>query len=222
MRILSLALVVFSLLAASLACSRADVPAPTMVPQSEPDPASNGTLPLWAAVTPAPTVGPTLLPLPAPTETSPPIYFDREEIEEGTVTLDIPRIAVSATIEVASEIDYTVVDNNPNWVPELSEIGQPGVALIYGHRQWGPFPKVFSRLDELQNGDQVVVHSAQEELTFTVSETVVVDPDQVWATVGQFQEIGKAQIALLTCTPWGTTRQRLIVFAALSQQGEEE
>jgi len=195
------------LFAASLACSRADVPV---------------TIPVQNPATPTPfqPMAPTPTGVPIPTSTPLPAHISREEIEEGTVVLEIPRIAVAVKLEVSEGEEPPFVRDTPKWVPELSETGLPGISLIYGERQWGPIPKIFTDLDELGDGDLVIIRSPQEELTFLVYETIVIDPDQVWTVIDQFRETGGSQIALVTCTPWGTAKQRLIVFAALSQQGE--
>lgn len=175
---------------------------------------------------------PTALPIDVPiaisTAIPTPIYITREEVTKGTVWLEIPKIHVRTLIEVANVV-YTTdglsfdrPQEKPKWVPDWSsEIGLPGIALIYGHRQWGPVPKVFTDLDDLEPDDKVVIASTQNRLTYKVVETMVVDPEEVWPIVfkrdQQARENSKSQLMLLTCTPWGTDRQRLIVFLTLEE-----
>lgn len=182
---------------------------------------------------PTPTLSPTptALPTDIPAATTL-IYITKEEITEGTVWLEIPKIQVNVLIEMANVV-YTTIDlsfdqprENPKWVPDWSsEIGLPGAALIYGHRQWGPVPKVFTDLDDLEPDDKVIVTSTQNGLTYKVVETMVVDPEEVWSIViernEQAKEDGKSQLMLLTCTPWGTNWRRLIVFLALEEANDE-
>lgn len=206
-----------------LQCSRANVPILTSTPESK---EPTVFLTEIAAPTETPTAGPTLestLEL-TPTATPTPVFFLREEVATGGVVLEIPKIGVRATIEVAEDVvgstgpTFTRPEDNPLWVPNWgAEIGNVGVALIYGHRQWGPVPKVFTALDELEPGDLIFVRYQEEVIEFEVYEVIVVEPGQFWPVFFNHDDAalqeGRAQIALLTCTPWGTDRQRLIVFA---------
>lgn len=204
-----------------MACSRGDVPISALPGVANENYPPTPTPFQPSAPTPIETSAELgLEPGPIPTPTPLPAHISREEIGEGTVELEISRIGVLTQLEIGVWEEPPFTRDTPKWIPERSEIGLPGVALIYGERQWGPIPKVFTDLDELEAGDPIIVRSPQEELIFTVYETVVVDPDQVWTTIDQFQERGEAQLALVTCTPWGTAKQRLIVFAARFQQGE--
>lgn len=165
------------------------------------------------------------------TVTSTPIYITKEEITEGTVWLEIPKIQVDTPIEMA-EVVYTITgpsfdrpQENPKWVPDWSsEIGLPGITLIYGHRQWGPVPKVFTDLNDLEPGDKAIVKSTQNRFTYRVVEKMVVDPEEVWQIVlerdQQAKKDGKRQLTFLTCTPWGTDWQRLVVFLTLEEIGD--
>lgn len=208
----SIVLPLLFIAAAQLACARADVP--IITPVRSP-----------ATPTPFQPLSPTPVEAlaeinPQPTATPLPAHISREEIEEGTVMLEIPRIGISVNLEVGEWEEPPFARNTPKWISELGGIGLPGVSLIYGERQWGPIPKIFSNLDDLQSGDLIIVRSSQEELTFVVSETVVVDPGKVWTTVDEFREKGGGQIVLVTCTPWGTSRYRLLVFADLDPQSQ--
>lgn len=222
------------LLGAQLACSRGDIPMPTPVPNSvEPT-----ALPTEIAVpTESPTEVPTAEPTAAPTlEPTPitapaPVFFLREEVMSGRVALSIPEIGVLTYLRMAEEAMgpngpyFTKPGEHPLWIPEWgAEIGNVGVALIYGHRQWGPIPKVFTALDRLKIGDTISVTGEGKNLVFAVTETVVVEPGQFWPTFFAHDDAalrdGRIQIALLTCTPWGTSRYRLLVFADLDPQSQ--
>src|SRR3972149_3899453 len=179
------------ILAASLACARADVPAQISVPES---PTATPFLPETAVPTEAPLVVSTNEPTtePTPTATPVPTFFLREEVMSGRVVLEIPEIGGGA------------------------EIGNVGVALIYGHRQWGPVGKVFTALNKLEPGDIIRFRYRGEVIEFAVTETVVVEPEQLWPLFFLRDDAalaeGKIQVALWTCTPWGTDWQRLVVF----------
>ncbi|MEX0888156.1 MAG: sortase [Patescibacteria group bacterium] len=214
------------LMLASLACTRGDVPVPVAIPTEGGElvePTAEPTLvPAEPTAAPTPTAVPTLEPNPLPA----PVFFLREEVMSGRVALEIPKIGVTSYLRMAEEAMgpngpyFTKPGEHPLWIPGWgAEIGNVGVALIYGHRQWGPVPKVFTALDRLEIGDTISVIGEEKTLTFTVSESVVVDPENFWATFFRSDDAalqeGRVQIALVTCTPWGTARQRLIVFAEL-------
>ena len=177
--------------------------------------------------TPIPTHVPTIV-----STTIPVFYITEEEIAENTVWLEIPKIQVHTLIEKANvvyastNLSFDQPQDNPKWVPGWSSnIGLPGTALIYGHRQWGPVPKVFTNLDSLETDDKVIVTSTQRLFVYKVVETMIVNPEEVWPIViehdEQSKKDGKSQLILLTCTPWGTDWQRLIVFLALEEASNE-
>jgi len=161
--------------------------------------------------------------LPTPTP-EPRVLFSAAEVAEGQVELWIPAISVTGPIEVAQEeIEengpvFTKPGENPLWIPNWgAEIGAEGVALVYGHRQWGPIPKIFTDLDKIKPGNIIKVSNGEKVLFFVVLDTIVIEPEEFWevffARDDQALKDGISQIALLTCTPWGTDQQRLIVFA---------
>jgi LPXTG-site transpeptidase (sortase) family protein len=147
------------------------------------------------------------------------------------VVLQIPKLGIETAIEIAEIVEtdkglgFTEPGDNPIWIPDWSRnIGQYGTALIYGHRQWGPLAKVFTDLDDLEPGDTVIVRTTNETFIFDVVETIVIDPDQLWSVIEMWDteaiKAHESQLALLTCTPWGTALQRLIVFAVLQEDVE--
>lgn len=232
MRALALVLAASALLAASLACTRADVLVPTPVPES----AEPTALPTESVVpteepTALPTLVPTSVPILEPTPAPAPVFFLREEVMSGRIVLEIPKIKVESGLRMGEEAMgpngpyLTKGGVHPLWIPNWgSEIGNVGVALIYGERQWGPLKLVFTDLDKLESGDLILFRYRDEVLEFAVSETVVVEPADFWLTFFRYDDAalqeGRIRIALVTCTPWGTAQQRLIVFAELVPQQE--
>ena len=229
MRDASLIFAASALLVAILACSRTDVPI-TVRPLSAADESSASPI-----ASTEPTALPTEIPIPdqlptsIPTPEPTPVAFTGDQIQAGLVVLRISKIGVQSPLERAEELmgssgpAFTKPDTNPLWVPGWgAEIGREGVALIYGHRQWGPVPKVFTALDRMGNGDIISVTGGGETLTFAVTDVVVVYPDEFWETFFRYDDQAlqeeRVQIALVTCTPWGTDRQRLIVFAEIIQE----
>lgn len=153
-----------------------------------------------------------------------------DDISTGGVYLEIPAIGVGSELGVAcnegggEDLDFSNLHEFPLWIcseasPYLEDVGYSGASLVIGHRQWGPQPKVFARLDELQEGDVVRVAVPALELEFEVVGEEVVDPEGVWSVLAErnanAQEEGNALLVLLTCTPYGTDQRRLLVYAQL-------
>jgi len=188
---------------------------------------------------PTQTLSPMEIPVPTPVSK----VIEIKEFENGKVTLQIPKLkinspvdAVEVTMGIMGSSEAPELGDNPVWISLLSkdtisgkitkitkDIGEEGAALIYGHRQWGITPMVFNNLDKIARGDLVIVKTENRTLTFEVFNITVVYPNQVWTTIDAQDKKAVAadssQLAIETCTPWGTTWQRLIVFAALKEEG---
>lgn len=92
--------------------------------------------------------------------------------------------------------------------------GQAGNCALAGHRNYA-FKKLFSRLDELKVGDEIKITTKNEDLTYKVTETKVVTPDDVSVLKGSKD---KSIITLITCTPKYVASHRLIVTAELTER----
>ena len=88
--------------------------------------------------------------------------------------------------------------------------GQPGTSVISGHRTTYGAP--FYDLDLLEPGDVIEIDTAIGTHVYTVRETVIVLPTDVWVT----EPRPGAWITLTTCNPKLSARERLIVFAELT------
>ena len=88
--------------------------------------------------------------------------------------------------------------------------GQPGNAVISGHRTTYGAP--FYDLDLLTPGDVIEVDTAIGTHVYTVRETIIVTPTDVWVT----EPREGAWLTLTTCHPKLSARERLIVFAELT------
>ena len=97
--------------------------------------------------------------------------------------------------------------NGAGHMPNTSLPGQPGNAVISGHRTtWG---QPFHELDALDPGDRI--ETALGTHIYAVRETLIVRPSEVW--VADPRE--GAWLTLTTCHPKNSARQRFIVFAEL-------
>lgn len=91
--------------------------------------------------------------------------------------------------------------------------GEIGNFVITGHSAGdiyssNPYKYIFSGLERLEDGDLIYVNYNSTRYTYQVIKKEVVEPSDVAALV---VETNKPLITLVTCTPLGTSRYRLLV-----------
>lgn len=99
-------------------------------------------------------------------------------------------------------------------IPGTAAIGEPGNCVMAGHRSY-TFGKFFNRLNEIVVGDEIIITTKKEDLTYKVSKISVVKPDDVSVLRGNKDE---NIITLVTCTPIYVASHRLIVNAVLEHR----
>lgn len=140
-----------------------------------------------------------------------PIAFQREDVEEEGVALGEFRIPAIGVDQVLFEgVTVPTLKNGPGHMPWTPMPGQPGNSVISGHRTTYGAP--FFDLDLLTPGDVIEVDTAIGTHTYTVRETIIVTPTDVWVT----EPRDGAWLTLTTCHPKLSARERLIVFAELT------
>lgn len=122
-------------------------------------------------------------------------------------TIEIPAIDVDKVL--FEGVDPPTLKKGPGHMPWTPLPGQPGNAVISGHRTTYGAP--FFNLDKVENGDQIIVTTALGKSVYEVRRTIIVGPTDVWVT----DEMPGAWLTLTTCNPKYSARQRLIVQAAL-------
>jgi len=144
---------------------------------------------------------------------------------EDEVILKIPSLSIDTKLQIACHneenvYDFSGLEETPVLVctdasESLSNVGVPGVSIILGHRQWGVVPKIFAHLDKLKEGEIASVVTNEKSIDFQVVETIIIPPEELWNTVGLYHTEGvnneKAFLILITCTPYGTDKERLLV-----------
>lgn len=124
--------------------------------------------------------------------------------------IEIPKIGVDWI--VVEGVDLGELTKGPGHYPDTPMPGQVGNVAIAGHRTTHGAP--FYRVNELQQGDEIVVTTAQGAFTYEVQFTQIVTPTQ-WEVVAPTED---AQLTLTSCNPRYSSRQRIVVRAKL--QGE--
>lgn len=85
--------------------------------------------------------------------------------------------------------------------------GENTHAVIAGHRGL-PNAKLFTDLDQLEEGDLFFLHILDQVLAYKVDQILTVLPDEMEALS---IENGKDYVTLLTCTPYGVNTHRLLI-----------
>ncbi|MBI2032829.1 MAG: class E sortase [Candidatus Levybacteria bacterium] len=137
-------------------------------------------------------------------------------------SLLIPKIGANA--RVIPNVDST---NEEAFLPVLKEgvahaagtvfPGGEGNTYLFAHSTdnfWdvGRYNAIFYLLKDLSVGDDIVVFYQGTRYNYKVSETRIVDAEDVSFITGA--QGGEEQLILQTCWPPGTTWKRLLVFAA--------
>ncbi len=85
--------------------------------------------------------------------------------------------------------------------------GESSHCVLSGHRGL-PSAKLFTNLDQLEEGDIFLMRILDETLTYEVDQILIVEPDEVDA-LDIIQ--GEDLCTLVTCTPYGVNTHRLLV-----------
>ncbi|MBP6921213.1 class E sortase [Candidatus Gracilibacteria bacterium] len=106
--------------------------------------------------------------------------------------------------------------------PGSADPGQDGNSFIFGHSSNFPWAKgnyndVFALLNELTNGDEIIVYFKQKKFVYVVKNKLVVKPGHVSSLGG---DAANKQLTLMTCWPLGTTLNRLLVVTELKNTSE--
>lgn len=134
--------------------------------------------------------------------------------------LIIPKLNID--VPVAFNISPAAVDEAMNhgvaqfMVPGANALpGQIGNLVITGHSagdiySYNPYKFIFSGLERLQPGDLIYVNYESTRYTYQMTRRETVEPTNVAALV---YETDRPMLTLITCTPLGTSRYRLLITA---------
>ena len=122
-------------------------------------------------------------------------------------SIEIPKIDVDLPIYHGTEDDVLSVGVGHIQGTSLPVGGENTHCVLSGHRGL-PGSSLFTRLDEMKEGDLFFLSVMGETLAYKVYDIQVVDPDNT-----EVLEItaGKDDVSLVTCTPYGLNTHRLVV-----------
>lgn len=122
-------------------------------------------------------------------------------------SIEIPKIDVDLPVYHGTEDDVLSVGVGHIQGTSLPVGGENTHCVLSGHRGL-PGSSLFTRLDEMKEGDLFFLSVMGETLAYKVYDIQVVDPDNT-----EVLEItaGKDDVSLVTCTPYGLNTHRLVV-----------
>jgi len=136
--------------------------------------------------------------------------------------LIIPKINVDVPADYNAKPDYdsqmAAMKNGVAYfgIPGAdSKPGQVGNTVLSGHSSndiidQGNYKFIFARLDQLNSGDTIYLNYNGKRYMYTVTKKQIVKPTDVSALV---YKTDKPILTLITCTPLGTSLNRLLITA---------
>lgn len=122
-------------------------------------------------------------------------------------SIEIPKIDVDLPIYHGTSDEVLQVGIGHIQGTSLPIGGENTHCVLSGHRGL-PGSKLFTRLDEMEEGDLFFIQVLGETLAYKVYNIQVIEPDDV--SVMEIQA-GRDDCSLITCTPYGLNTHRLVV-----------
>ncbi len=140
------------------------------------------------------------------------------EIEEYKSILDISGTGIMGYIEIDKiKCSLPIYHGTEDTVLQIAighiqgsalPVGGEGShSVLSGHRGL-PSAKLFTDLDQMEEGDTFVIKVLDETFTYEVDQILIVEPDDLTSLA---IEDGKDYCTLVTCTPYGVNSHRLLV-----------
>ena len=130
--------------------------------------------------------------------------------------ISIPKLEIE---KAKVKVDAVKFDKNLALFPGSAIPGDVGNSFITGHSILPQFADsenykaIFTKLPELEIGDEVLVDLGDRTIRFVVQYAKVVEPDDL-SVLGPITESGR-NLTLMTCGPPGTNTKRLVVVTSL-------
>jgi sortase A len=136
-------------------------------------------------------------------------YHPEEQPVENTAfaRLIVPKVGLD--VVVFEGVTRETLAQGPGHMPGTPLPGQPGNAVISGHRTTHGRP--FFDFDLLQPGDRIEVETSIGTNVYEVRESLIVAPTDVWVT----DDKAGGWLTLTTCNPKFSARERLIISAEM-------
>lgn len=134
-------------------------------------------------------------------------YLDVLNIDGVMGRITIPKIGVDLPIYHGTDAETLEKGVGHIESTSLPIGGEYRHAVLTGHRGL-PSAELFTRLDELEPGDQFYLHVLDATLAYQVDQILTVEPQGLETLVA---EPGQDYVTLVTCTPYGINTHRMLV-----------
>lgn len=134
-----------------------------------------------------------------------------EDLHAGKPIGQIRIPSIGADYVVVEGTDTASLQKGPGHYPETKLPGQGATIAIAGHRTTYLAP--FNKIDEIGEGDEVLLEMPYASFTYVVTDTRIVDPSDV----GVVDDTGDERLVLTACHPLYSAAQRYVVFADLQR-----
>lgn len=135
--------------------------------------------------------------------------------------ISIPSIHIKAPV-VTNQVSHTEANvqlalrKGVLLYGDTAKPGHPGNSVIFGHssgRSWAPgdYKFIFTLLDKVKTNDKVVLRYQGQAYLYTVRSRKIVSPYDL----SILRQTSNSTLTLVTCTPVGTSTNRLVVTATL-------
>lgn len=134
-------------------------------------------------------------------------YMDVLNLDGVMGRITIPKIDVDLPIYHGTDAETLEKGVGHIESTSLPIGGEYRHAVLTGHRGL-PSAELFTRLDELEQGDRFYIHVLDATLAYQVDQLLTVEPQELENLVA---EPGQDYVTLVTCTPYGINTHRLLV-----------
>jgi sortase A len=139
---------------------------------------------------------------------------------EAFAILRIPRLGETYRVPIVQGVSLEDLASGVGHYPDTAMPGEIGNFAVAGHRATNGEP--FAYLDQLREGDAVVVETGSTWYTYEVTDEYIVQPTQVGVILPVPNKPGaeprKALMTLTTCNPRWASYERLIFHAELVEE----
>ena len=150
-------------------------------------------------------------------------YQSQTSEQQNPISADfgiiIPKLGINETVikdvDPFNKLEYmNALTKGVAHAKNTSTPDKNGTTYLFSHSSDNPFSitrynTAFYLLPKLETNDEIIVYQDGKEYTYLVTEKKIVKPWEVDALT----ESTKDQLILQTCTPVGTSVNRLLVFA---------
>lgn len=141
-------------------------------------------------------------------------------IGTGIAVIRIPKFGRDWAKVVVEGVNLDDLKRGPGHYPGTQLPGQLGNFVVSGHRTTYGAP--FNRVDELRDGDPIVVETRDTWYTYRVTTQEIVPPTAIEVTYPVPRDRDAkptiARITLTSCHPKYSARQRIIVYGELESK----